>query len=118
MLCVVSCINDYITRTQIWRDTDDKFDRSWLILSFVKPHHPITTSSIARWLKQTIHKSGISSFFTGHSTRSAATSKAKRVGISVKDVIDQANWTNESTFMRFYCKPLDSIAFQQAVLTR
>lgn len=117
-LCVVTCINDYMSRTQSWREQGDNIDRSWLLLSVVKPHHHIVPSSVARWLKETIKKSGFSSLFTGHSTRSASTSKAKRVGLSTQDVIDQAKWTNESTFMRFYCKPVISNNFQQAVLTR
>ncbi|CAC5406722.1 unnamed protein product [Mytilus coruscus] len=98
-LCVVTCINDYMSRTQSWREQGDNIDRSWLLLSVVKPHHHIVPSSVARWLKETINKSGFSSLFTGHSTRSASTSKAKRVGLSTQDVIDQAKWTNESTFM-------------------
>ncbi|VDI20620.1 Hypothetical predicted protein [Mytilus galloprovincialis] len=105
-LCVVTCINDYMSRTESWREQGDNIDRSWLLLSVVKPHHHIVPSSVARWLKETIKKSGFSSLFTGHSTRSASTSKAKRVGLSTQDVIDQAKWTNESTFMRFYCKPI------------
>lgn len=82
-LCVVSCINEYLRKTQEWRDIDDKIDRSWLILSLVKPHHPISTSSIARWLKETIRKAGIT-IFTAHSTRSASTSEAKRMGLSTR----------------------------------
>ena len=116
--CAVSCINHYINRTKSWREINGKIDRSWLILSMVKPHHPITTSPVARWLKQTIAKSGMSNTFTGYSTRLASTSKAKRAGLSAKEIIEQANWTTESTFMTFYCRPLDSIAYQQAVLTR
>lgn len=87
-LCVVSCINEYLRKTQEWRDIDDKIDRSWLILSLVKPHHPMSTSSIARWLKETIRKAGITNF-TAHSIRSASTSKDKRMGLSTKDIIDQ-----------------------------
>ncbi|CAC5393415.1 unnamed protein product [Mytilus coruscus] len=83
-LCVVTCINDYMSRTQSWREQGDNIDRSWLLLSVVKPHHHIVPSSVARWLKETIKKSGFSSLFTGHSTRSASTSKAKRVGLSTQ----------------------------------
>ena len=53
-LCVVSCINGYLSRTSSWREINDNIDISWLILSIVKPHHPITSSSITRWLKGTI----------------------------------------------------------------
>ena len=118
-LCVVSCINEYVSRTLSWREINDTIDRSWLLISFVKPHHPIAACSVARWLKEVIKKSGINSaLFTGHSTRSASTSKAKRIGLSAKEIIDQASWTNESTYMRFYCKPVPSNNFQQAVLSR
>jgi len=117
-LCIVNCINDYIKHTQIWRKCDDNIDRSWLLLSLVKPHHSVTPSTVARWLKETIKKSGISDLFKAHSTRSASSSKAKRVGLSTKDIVEQAKWTNESTFMKFYSKPLDSIGYQQAVLSR
>ncbi|CAC5404629.1 unnamed protein product [Mytilus coruscus] len=107
-LCVVTCINDYMSRTQSWREQGDNIDRSWLLLSVVKLHHHIVPSSVARWLKEKIKKSGFSSLFTGHSTCSASTSKAKRVLLSTQDVIDQVKWTNESTLMRFYCKPIIS----------
>ncbi|CAG2255355.1 unnamed protein product [Mytilus edulis] len=30
-LCVVTCINDYLSRTQSWREQGDNIDRSWLL---------------------------------------------------------------------------------------
>ena len=108
-LCVVSCINEYVSRTLSWREINDTIDRSWLLISFVKPHHPIAACSVARWLKEVIKKSGINS---------ASTSKAKQIGLSAKEINDQASWTNVSTFMRFYCKPVPSYNFQQAVISR
>ena len=41
-----------------------------------------------------------------HSTRSAATSAAFAAGMSIKNIIDTANWAKESTFKRFYCRPV------------
>ena len=39
--------------------------------------------------------------FSAHSTRGAATSKAKFVGVSTKDILKAANWSSSSTFTRF-----------------
>ena len=39
--------------------------------------------------------------FTGHSTRSASTSKAKASGVSSNDIIKRVYWTQTSTFEKF-----------------
>ena len=118
-LCVVKCLRQYVKITSNLRVEDDNINRNWLILSLVKPHHPITTSTLARWLKFTINESGIdTSYFKAHSTRAAATSKAFQNGISCTEIMSQAKWSNESTFSRFYHKPVEPNRFQQAVLSR
>nr|XP_022306049.1 uncharacterized protein LOC111112656 [Crassostrea virginica] len=118
-LCVVECIRSYLEKTSKFRDTADNIDRSWLLLSYVKPHHPVTTSSIARWLKTIMAEAGINTnLFKAHSTRSASVSKAYFAGVSVSDILQQAHWTKESTFARFYCKPIRKSTFQQSVLKR
>ena len=55
--------------------------------------------------------------FKPHSTRSAATSKAKRACVSLTDILKHAGWSNQRTFDRFYNKPVvkDSI-FADSVL--
>ena len=117
--CILNCLRKYVEVTTGYRHSDDKINRQWLILSFVKPYHPVTTSTIARWLKFTISSAGIdTTIFKAHSTRAASTSKAFRIGISCTEIMNQAKWTNESTFARFYHKPVEPNQFQQAVLTR
>ena len=54
--------------------------------------------------------------YKAHSTRSAATSKAKAVGLSVSDIIAQANWSRASTFSRFYDRQTHNNDFAKAVL--
>ena len=104
-LCVVECIRSYLEKTSRFRDTANNIDRSWLLLSYVKPHHPVTTSSITRWLKTFMAEVGINiNLFTAHSTRSASVPKAYFGGVSVSDILQQAHWAKESTFTRFYCK--------------
>ena len=117
--CILDCLKTYIEVTAECRKSNDSINRRWLILSFVKPYHPITTSTLARWLKFTIHSAGIDSFlYKAHSTRAASTSKAFRNGISCSEILKQAKWTNVSTFSRFYNKPIEPNSFQQVVLTR
>ncbi|CAG2225724.1 unnamed protein product [Mytilus edulis] len=119
-LCsVVECLRKYLELTEKIRDTNDRLNRNWLLLSFVKPHHPVTTSTLARWLKSVISSAGIDTAnHKTHSTRSACTSKAFRAGDSSSETMKQARWSNLTTFSRFYCKPLAGSDFQKAVLIR
>ena len=58
-------------------------NQSQLLLSYVKPHKPVTISSIARWIKDLLTQSGIDTeVFKAQSTRAASTSKAKFSGLS------------------------------------
>ncbi|CAC5361900.1 unnamed protein product [Mytilus coruscus] len=118
-LCVVECLRKYLELTEKIRDTNDRLNRNWLLLSFVKPHHPVTTSTLARWLKSVISSAGIDTAnYKAHSTRSACTSKAFRAGVSSSEIMKQARWSNLTTFSRFYYKPLAGSDFQKAVLIR
>ena len=123
LLCVVRCIKSYLQVTKNFRTNNDNINRKWLLLSFVKPHHPVTVSSISRWIKTIINDAGIDiTTFKAHSTRSASTSKAARIGLPTKEIMEQARWSKESTFTRFYNKPLIDMTqgsdFQQAVMSR
>ena len=46
--------------------------------------------------------------FGAHRTRSASTSAAKAMDISINTIMESAGWTQESTFVRFYNKPIIS----------
>lgn len=87
-LCVVKCIRSYVERTSSFREISDNIYRSWLLLSFVKPHHPVTTSSVFKWLKTIMTKGGINTNqFKAHSTRLASVSKAYFAEVSVLDIM-------------------------------
>ena len=45
-----------------------------------------------------------------HSTRSAAASAAKLKGVTTSDILKVADWSRETTFTRFYYRPLDNVA--------
>ena len=89
-----------------------------LILSFVKPHKPVTKESLARWVKSFLVISGFMGF-TAHSTRGAAASKAKERGVSLEDILTKGNWSNRTTFEFFYNKTIVSPAqrFQASILS-
>jgi len=55
--------------------------------------------------------------FKAHSTRSASTTAATVKGLSFEEIQKCANWTNKSTFQKFYYRPRHSSAFSSAVLS-
>ena len=76
------------------------------------PHRHVSLSTIAQWVKSVLTLSGINTeSFSAHSTRAAASSAAARARVALKDVMNAADWTNESTFKKFYNKPAFSASF-------
>uniref|UniRef100_A0A914XGI4 Integrase n=1 Tax=Plectus sambesii TaxID=2011161 RepID=A0A914XGI4_9BILA len=82
LLCPVHTLNAYIARTSGWRGMTDK-----LLLSYVGRHQAIGPASVARWICTMLAMSGVDTRFTAHSTRSAATSKADRAGLSAAQIM-------------------------------
>lgn len=110
-LCVVKCIRSYVKRTSSFREILDNIDRSWLLLSFVKPHHPVTTSSVFRWLKTIMTEAGINTHqFKAHSTRSLQFQKTTLQGCQYQ-ILCNKHWAKKSTLVRIYCKPIHKSAF-------
>ena len=46
--------------------------------------------------------------YTAHSTCSASMSAAKTMDIAIDIIMESAGWTQESTFVKFYKKPITS----------
>lgn len=114
-LCPVTSLKLYIARTSTLRG-----DSSQLFISFIQPHKPVTSSTVARWLKEVIGTSGIdTSIFKAHSVRGASTSRAAESGISTAEILSAADWSTESSFRKFYYKPVHTCnaAFGKAVLS-
>ena len=113
-LCPINTLDQYIDRTKPWRGNETQ-----LFISFVKPHKAVSTSTIARWLKEVLVLSGINTnIFQAHSIRGASTSKVGLKGLSTQDILNRGNWSNESTWQRFYHKEIDTPAkrFQHSLL--
>ena len=102
-LCVVQHITQYLKKTAPLRQC------SSLFLSYVKPHKAVSRDTIRRWCKDVLRSSGIDiNKYTSHSSRSAATSKAKQKGISLTAISKYAGWSSERTFALHYDKEIVS----------
>ena len=88
-----------------------------LFLSYIKPHGPVTSTTLARWMKFTLAQAGIDmTKFKAHSSRSASSSAAYEAGVALPDIKEGADWSTVSTFTKFYHKPVCKSSFANAVL--
>ncbi|KAM4696264.1 integrase/recombinase xerD homolog [Rhinophrynus dorsalis] len=106
-LCVVRCLQEYELRTAILR----RPACPQLLISFRSPHLPVSAATLARWVRWVMQLAGIDvSLFGAHSTRGAMASMAVRAGGRLEDILRAADWSKESTFKNFYCKPVEHVA--------
>ena len=116
-LCPVECLSTYLEKTKQWRPSSDSMQQL-LFLALKKPHRPVSSATLSRWLKEVIQLAGIKEdIFKGHSVRGASTSAAKRAGLSIGTILSMADWTNTSTFNKFYYKPSLPVLFGTTVLS-
>lgn len=112
-VCAASTLTCYLLRTAELRSGDRLF------ISFKRPHSPVSSQTLGRWVKRVLSASGIDTAqFSAHSTRHAATSAAYRAGVSLNVIRNTAGWTSHSeTFARFYNRPLvEPEAFASSIL--
>ena len=109
-ICVVRALVEYQTRTETRRQS------SRLLISFVRPHRPISSQTMSRWLRNALQLASIECHFTGHSTRSASTSAAAKAGIRLETILEAADWSSSETFKHFYLRPTVRGEFATAVL--
>ena len=101
-ICVVRALKAYIVRTKVIRISKQ------LLVSFIRPHGPISRDTLARWTMQTLNRAGIdTNRYGAHSTRGAAASGAKALGISVKAILKHAGWKTERAFAKHYNKNIE-----------
>ena len=110
-LCVVKCIQQYLQKT-----ADIRGNYKQLLISFTKPHKPVSKDTIARWIKLMLQRSNIDiQTYGAHSTRAASTSAACKQ-LSVNDILKSAGWTNEKTFAKFYHLNVQNNNFGKSVI--
>ena len=79
-LCPVVTLRAYEKKTE-----GDRAEETRLLLSKIRPHKPVTSSTVARWLKSLLELAGVdTSIFSAHSTRGASASMASRMGVTTK----------------------------------
>lgn len=101
-LCVVNTFCVYLKRTQPVRNNQHQ-----LFLATVKPYKAVTRDTIRNWAKAVLGAAGVDlNIYGPHSTRSAATSAAAAHKIPLQTIIRTAGWDKESTFRRFYSRPV------------
>jgi hypothetical protein len=105
-LCPVQHLKSYLEKTSTLRGKHTQ-----LFVSFQKPHKPVSTDTIARWIKTVMSKAGINTEIYGaHSTRAASTSAAHKKNIDTNRILSAAGWSNETTFSKFYNKTIVDLA--------
>ena len=91
-----------------FRELQSLKPKTRLFLSWIGEHNPVTSSSIARWLKQTMKDAGIDiSIFKLHSVQGAACSKAAGAGVTTTQILEAADWSSEGTFQKFCHRGLE-----------
>jgi len=99
-LCVSETLDCYINTTKGIRNSTK------LLVSYIKPYKEVTSSTIGRWVKTALGQAGSDTgVFSAHSTRCASTSKAL-MSVSTDVILATAGWNEESTFRKFYNKPI------------
>ena len=99
-LCVSETLDYYL-----WA-TEKLSNSSKLLVSNIKPQKSVTLSTIGHWIKTLLGQAVVDTeIFSGHSTRCASMSKAL-MPVSTDVILATAGWTEESTFRKFYKKPV------------
>ena len=77
-----------------------------LFLSYIKPHGPVTSQTIAHWLKEILGRAGVDTSvfisYKAHSVRGTSSIAALEKGVPIEDIFRTADWSTDSTFRRFY----------------
>ena len=101
-LCLVTYIKHYITKMQSLRN-DPR-----LLISYTRPHKPVTNSTVARWIKSTLQPGIDVSIFSAHSSRTASTSYSANAQLPLTDILKAGGCSNARTFAEHYNKPISS----------
>ena len=101
-LCVVTTLKEYLRRTQTFRTY------SKLLLSFIRPHGPISRDTLARWTLSIMSQAGLDiSKYKSHSTRGATASTARKLGVPLNLIMKKASWKCAQSFAKYYDKEIE-----------
>ena len=106
----------YLSKTESFRHPDSGEDIVNMFLAGKKPHKPVSSQTISRWLIELIkicYKFGnqTSGKIRGHLTRSVGPSWSFFKGASLQQIMKSADWSRETTFNRYDLKTVNTVCW-------
>ena len=102
-LYLVNCLLSYLERRKLLVNDDVKE----LVISYGKPHRPVGSDTLSKWINDELKLSGIdTNVFATHSCSSASVSKTKVNGMGINEIMKKGCWKSESRFKKFYDKDI------------
>lgn len=86
-----------------------------LFVNLKPPHRPATAATIGSWIKQNLRMIPQGEGASAHSVRGVVTSYAQSKGVSLRDIMIAAQWTNSDVFFRSYRIPDAHEVFQKSL---
>ena len=101
--CPVTTLQAYEARTLEFQALSTDKAKTLVFLSWIGELDPVTSSTIARWLRACLSEASIDiGIFKAHSVRGAACLKAVLVGVTTTDILQAAELSSGTTFQKFY----------------
>ena len=117
-LCPVECFRYYLKLSRNVRPVIPSSLPNKLFISFIRPHKPVTSTTLGRWLRIFMSAAGIDSHvFKAHSVRGVSTTAASTVFVPLSTIMSMADWSSASTFRTFYYKQFFNSDFATGVLS-
>ena len=112
LLDPVRVLKFYLKKNKKFRKFGQDQAKFSLFLSVVEPHKPVTSQTISKWIVSLIKLAyeDPKMKVKGHSTRAIGSSWALFNSASVKSILNAADWSHESTFVRFYLREVNPAA--------
>ena len=87
-LCVVQVLMGYLSRNGVIRKQTKQ-----LLISYIRPHEPISRAMLARWTLGAMELAGINTGkFKEYNTKGASVSLTKELGASLNAIMRNASW--------------------------
>ena len=79
-----------------------------LLISYAKPHKPISNATVGKWAKSVLKDSGIDTgTLSGNSARPASTLYGAQTGLTLAEILKAGGWTILQNFAKHYHKPIE-----------
>jgi len=105
------CLYYYLKATEKFRKSPEgsEHEERRVFLSLNEPHKPVSAQTISKWIVETLKivLEDKNLKVKAHSTRALGPSLALFRGPSLESILNSADWSQESTFVRFYLRDLN-----------